>query len=52
MFLIILFREEEKRNKFSERGWSTLVDAVKRRNSTEGMNQLELIENWTLGETW
>ena len=30
-------------NKISERGWSELVEAVEHRNSTEGMNQLELV---------
>jgi hypothetical protein len=34
-----VFREEEKRNKFSERGWSRLVEAIRQRNSTEGMRE-------------
>ncbi len=29
--------------KFTERGWSKLVEAVEQRNSTEDMTQLELI---------
>ena len=30
-------------NRFTERGWSQLVEAVEQRNSTEGMSQLELV---------
>ena len=32
-----------KKNEFTERGWSQLVEAVEQRNSTEGMSQLELV---------
>lgn len=31
------------KNKFTERGWSQLVEAVEQRNSTEDMSQLELV---------
>ena len=30
-------------NEFTPSGWAKLVEAVKQRNSTEGMSQLELI---------
>ena len=30
-------------NEFTERGWSKLVEEMERRNSTEGMSQLELV---------
>ena len=36
------FRNEEY-NQFTPRRWAKLVEAVKQRNSTEGMSQLELI---------
>ena len=30
-------------NKFTEEGWSKLVEAAEQRNSTEGMSQLKLV---------
>ncbi len=34
--------------KFTERGWSKLVEAVEQRNSTEGMTQLKLVGKATM----
>ena len=34
--------------KFTERGWSKLVEAVEQRNSTEGMSQLKLVDKPTV----
>ena len=42
--LIINFRGNYNYvNRFTERGWSQLVEAVEQRNSTEDMSQLELV---------
>ena len=39
-----LFRDTyEEANKFTERDWSRLVEAVEQRNSAEDMSQLKLV---------
>ena len=37
-----------ERNEFTPNGWAKLVEAVKQRNSTKGMSQLELIGSPTV----
>ena len=42
----LLFRDGD--NKFTEGGWSQLLEAVEQRNSTDGMSQLELVGEPTM----